>query len=245
MSTPAAIILSPHLDDAVLSCWHLLDEGSGEVTVINVFAGSPHDNGAFPFWDRMTGATDSRERLAERIAEDAAALELAGHRPVNLGFLDEQYRTAAQPVEPLVDGLRDRVADAPLIYAPAAIGYMGSDHSLVREAALRLADEGAVEARLYADLPHALIYGWPSWVSGRPGQVDPAPLWEAALLDAGIAPQEAVPSVRELSPGGRARKLEAVLTYRTQSAALDLMFGGLTRPDRLAYEVTWELGGSR
>jgi hypothetical protein len=44
----SAVILSPHLDDAVLSCWHLLT-GPGEVEVINVFAGVPADLGA-PAW---------------------------------------------------------------------------------------------------------------------------------------------------------------------------------------------------
>ncbi len=34
------IILSPHFDDAVLSCWHLL-AGAGAVLVVNVFAGEP------------------------------------------------------------------------------------------------------------------------------------------------------------------------------------------------------------
>jgi len=38
MVQPIAI-LSPHFDDAVLSCWQLLS-GSGDVVVINVFAGS-------------------------------------------------------------------------------------------------------------------------------------------------------------------------------------------------------------
>lgn len=34
------VIVSPHPDDAVLSCWHLLDD-PGQVSVINVFAGVP------------------------------------------------------------------------------------------------------------------------------------------------------------------------------------------------------------
>ncbi len=34
------VILSPHFDDAVLSCWHVL-ASAGEVLVVNVFAGEP------------------------------------------------------------------------------------------------------------------------------------------------------------------------------------------------------------
>jgi hypothetical protein len=33
---PDAVILSPHFDDAVLSCWHAL-ASAGEVLVVNVF----------------------------------------------------------------------------------------------------------------------------------------------------------------------------------------------------------------
>ena len=36
------VVLSPHLDDAVLSCWHVLGR-EGDVRVVNVFTGSPED----------------------------------------------------------------------------------------------------------------------------------------------------------------------------------------------------------
>src|SRR5205807_6153895 len=87
----AIAILSPHLDDAVLSCWHLLTRG-GDVTVINVFTGAPADSVVPAWWDELTGATDSAQRIRERIAEDRAALSLARRTSTNLGFLDEQYR---------------------------------------------------------------------------------------------------------------------------------------------------------
>jgi hypothetical protein len=48
MSKPIAI-LSPHPDDAVLSCWHLLSD-PGEARVINVFAGIPPP-GRTGWWD--------------------------------------------------------------------------------------------------------------------------------------------------------------------------------------------------
>ena len=65
------VILSPHLDDAVLSCWHVLTQ-PGEVVVITVFAGVPTGLTAPAWWDRYTGATDSGERVRERIEEDSA-----------------------------------------------------------------------------------------------------------------------------------------------------------------------------
>src|SRR5690349_8735562 len=65
----AVAILSPHLDDAVLSCWHVLTQ-PGVVVVVNVFAGVPASLDGPAWWDRYTGATDSLERVRERIDED-------------------------------------------------------------------------------------------------------------------------------------------------------------------------------
>ena len=97
MSAGPAVILSPHLDDAVLSCWHVLC-GPGEVTVINVFAGSPPPGSGASWWDRLTGATDSVARMAERRAEDRAAFAIAGRTATSLDFLDEQYEPSGQSV---------------------------------------------------------------------------------------------------------------------------------------------------
>jgi len=65
-------ILSPHHDDAVLSCWHGLS-GPGEVLVINVFAGIPGPHGDDRAWDRGAGVSDSAAAMIRRRAEDRAA----------------------------------------------------------------------------------------------------------------------------------------------------------------------------
>src|SRR5437868_4148676 len=124
-----AVILSPHLDDAVLSCWHLLTQPS-EVAVINVFAGVPTDLGAPAWWDEYTGASDSAERVRERIEEDRRALAVAGRTAVNLGFLDEQYRPDDQPLAPLTEQIERLLDSGVRIYAPAAFANH-ADHALV------------------------------------------------------------------------------------------------------------------
>ena len=159
-----AVILSPHLDDAVLSCWHLLTQ-PGEVVVINVFAGVPTHLGAPAWWDEYTGASDSAERVRERIEEDRRALAVTGRTAVNLGFLDEQYRPEEQPLAPLTEQIERLLDPGVQIYAPAAFANH-SDHALVRAAALQLRVVG-FEVSLYADLPHAVIRGWPVWVTGE------------------------------------------------------------------------------
>jgi LmbE family N-acetylglucosaminyl deacetylase len=241
----STVILSPHLDDAVLSCWHLLTQ-LGEVMVINVFAGVPAGLRAPAWWDEYTGATDSGERVRERIEEDRRALALAGREPTNLGFLDEQYREHAQPLEQLIEQITPWLAPGARIYAPAALTDH-ADHMLVRAAALELRSAGA-NVSLYADLPHATVHGWPAWVTGTdtPATKDlAAAVWARVLSTTGLATAELVPSVHALDPEAYARKLAAVLMYRTQVTALE-EFADRPLTDRaaLGYEVAWTTGSA-
>ena len=73
---PDTIILSPHFDDAILSCWHLL-ASAGEVLVVNVFAGEP-PAGTLGWWDELAGATDSAAAVRpERVSAVARCGALA------------------------------------------------------------------------------------------------------------------------------------------------------------------------
>jgi LmbE family N-acetylglucosaminyl deacetylase len=75
-SSAQALLLSPHLDDAVVDCFAVLTGGE-PVQVVNVFAGIP-EHGVIPSWDRICGATDIAEHVRERIAEDREALATLG-----------------------------------------------------------------------------------------------------------------------------------------------------------------------
>ena len=178
--SPDTIILSPHFDDAVLSCWHVL-ASAGEVLVVNVFAGEP-PAGTLGWWDRLAGASDSAAAVRARVEEDRQALALAGRAAVNLPFLDSQYRQSDQAPGEIVEALRGVLVEDARIYAPASLGDHHPDHTAVRAAALALHAEGA-DVALYADLPHATVFGWPRWVldgsssggrSGRRGMGEPA-----------------------------------------------------------------------
>jgi hypothetical protein len=229
-------ILSPHLDDAALSCWHLL-AAPGEVLVINIFAGEPTLLTAPAWWDAYTGATDSAARVRERIEEDRRALALAGRTAINLDFLDEQYRDAEQPLEPLVEEISQLLPAGAVVYAPAAFANH-SDHALARAAGLRLRAAG-FSVWLYADLPHANVHGLPAWVtnSHRPAAKDlVGAAWEHALAASGATE----PEIHELSAEARSRKLAAVGMYRTQVDALTELLGRpLSDREALGYEVVW------
>jgi hypothetical protein len=230
-------VLSPHPDDAVLSCWHLLT-GPSDVAVINVFAGLPDSDTEAPWWDVLTGATDPLARMVERIEEDREALGLARCVATYLDFLDEQYRSEAQAVEPLVESLREHLEPGSLVYAPAAFSVT-RDHALVRSAALALRGLG-FDVSLYADLPHAAQFGWPSWVDGSVASpfLDVDAYWEACV-EGPEGAGELSRDVHVLDPGALERKMEAVLTYRTQVPALEAQFQRAMTPESLRHEVVW------
>jgi GlcNAc-PI de-N-acetylase len=236
------VILSPHFDDAVLSCWHVL-ASAGDVLVVNVFAAEP-PAGALGWWDRLAGATDSAAAVRTRIEEDRQALALAGRTAVNLPFLDSQYRQPDQASGEIVEALRGvLVADARL-YAPASLGDHHRDHSVVRSAALALHAEGA-DLELYADLPHATVFGWPRWVldGGSSTVADRAgKRWRSQLAATGIPVERMVAAAHRLPTEDHARKLEAVLTYGSQIEPLQRVFGSsLEDPQLLGFEVAWRL----
>jgi len=222
------VVVSPHLDDAVLSCWHVLQDG--EVKVVNVFTGLPAP-GTAGWWDMLTGSPDSPARMRERLAEDAAVLASAGAEVVGLGLLDEQYRdNGHRPA--VAEALERHMRDAEELHVPAGLA-LGSDHGLVLAAALQLRQD----LFLYADLPHAVLWGWPAWVTGDRGDpaLDVAASWRGRLRDAGLDPETLRPEVHEFDDASFERKLRAVRGYRTQVAALERE----APLEALRWEVTW------
>jgi LmbE family N-acetylglucosaminyl deacetylase len=204
------VVVSPHLDDAVLSCWSLL-RSSEEVRVVTVFAGLP-PAGVLGEWDEEGGASDSRERVRERIAEDRAALALAGCDGVYLDFLDEQYEPGEQP---LARGLRPHVGRATAVYGPKGAVH-NDDHLRVRDALVAICPG----LRFYADLPYSLVEGFE--------------LLPGTAAD-GLAPRDIV-----LDPELAERKLEAVRCYRTQLPQLEEHFGDFLTAASLGRERLWD-----
>jgi LmbE family N-acetylglucosaminyl deacetylase len=144
------VVLSPHFDDAALSCWSLI-EAPGPLRVVNVFGGIPRP-GQGGEWDQKLGIVDSAAHVRERMEADRAALAGAGREAITLPLLDHQYGGAGVDV---AEALEPYLARGSAVYAPAAIGAH-PDHVRVRDAAIALRPD----VYLYADLPYALQWGW-------------------------------------------------------------------------------------
>jgi LmbE family N-acetylglucosaminyl deacetylase len=150
------LVVSPHFDDGVLGCGHLLDRATAAV-VVTVFGGRPpRARRRVAAWDRRCGFTPDDDVVAARRAENAQALTELGVDARDLGLLDAQYRRRpcrAGAVEsvlaPVVVGWRPTT-----IALPLGIGH--SDHRIAADGALRVADAGGSELIAYGELPYAL-----------------------------------------------------------------------------------------
>lgn len=190
----SVVVLSPHLDDAVLSCGALIAcccRAGVDVLVVTVFNGrpvGPLSRSASHFHARC-GHT-GRDAMAAREAEDDRALSRLGARTDRLFQKEALYRrtTRGAPAYPADDSVF--VGSAPaaevdavlgpivhsidaarpdLVLAPLGIGGH-VDHLVVADAARRLGRP----VLHYEDVPYVLYdrcRGWETTISGRPARV--------------------------------------------------------------------------
>jgi LmbE family N-acetylglucosaminyl deacetylase len=154
-------VISPHMDDAALSCSLLLAASPGS-SVITVFAGGPPSVRPLPTWDRMAGYfPEGADVVGIRRGEDISASALLRAKPVHLAYWDRQYRTECYGYQgPDEDGLREAIT-ADLLSRDSAdywlipLGLGHPDHLLTAEAGLKLAERGKGEFYVYEELPYA------------------------------------------------------------------------------------------
>ena len=88
--------ISPHLDDAILSCGDLIGSLADKVniTVINVFTevSLPPNTLSVRAFLRQCGRDDASELFKERRIEDRKVFDTIGVQVRNLGFIDAQWR---------------------------------------------------------------------------------------------------------------------------------------------------------
>lgn len=255
------IILSPHYDDAALSCGGLIAQraAAGELVVVaTVFGGRPDLTTLSPFARAIHARPGAAgDLIAQRVAEERQALAILGAQGWPGDYLDCIYRRAEADgrwlydseeaifgaVDAADDGLVDELAAvlaalAPpagqcLIYAPLAVGNH-VDHQVVQRAAMKLV-EGGYDLLFYEDYPYVVR--------------DPAGL--PAALDR-VAPRAGwQPMPVPLSREDLERKIAAVTAYASQLAVLFGADGIVTARDvagaldRFARFTAHEVGAGR
>jgi LmbE family N-acetylglucosaminyl deacetylase len=226
------VIVSPHLDDAVLGCGLLMIANPG-VTVITVFAGNPP---AYPstmrYWDIQGGFGPDDDVMAVRRAEDRAALATLDASPHHLDFVEHTYNDADRPVRP--DALAPALEAAIREHEPTAVfapfGLANPDHDVTHAAAMLVRDEMLGDGSAgtawfcYEDCGYKHIPGMLAW---RVARLFARDLW----------PTPACPPVST----DLARKRAAIDCYPTQLLALEDDWQITAKLDAPAPEQFWRL----
>lgn len=124
--TGPALVLSPHFDDAALSCaaWITRPEA---LDVVTVFGGAPK-KAMHTEWDALCGYRDSDDALTVRRAEESKAFSGTSHAVTRLDLVDGQYapgpRSADEraAVRASIEEWATRCRDHGTLLAPAGAG---------------------------------------------------------------------------------------------------------------------------
>jgi len=157
MEGKKVIIVSPHIDDAILSMGGSISKlvaAGSQVSIVNVFSISSwtHPDALYA---KDHGAGD-RERVTEiRKAEEMALSRQLNYRPFFLDFLDlpirDQAMTDAVLSERIKCAIRDQLDFSSNIFFPLGIDH--PDHCVVRNIGNELMPEG-YRISFYEDLPY-------------------------------------------------------------------------------------------
>lgn len=146
------IILAPHYDDAVFSCFNLLEDEN--TLVLNVFTGIP-DKKKISLWDFICGEAKSYKMMQIRNTENSSIFNSLPCSYIDLGYLENQYRKNIDRND-VINSIMKHYVKADLILAPIAMGrfYSHPDHKLLRDIAISLNLEKGVKIGFYYDLPY-------------------------------------------------------------------------------------------
>jgi len=224
-----SVVVSPHYDDAVLSCYPGIETGS---QVVTLFTGVPlHDQPSG--WDLATGFTSPQEAMAARRKENRAALQGTPSTPIDLGYLEHAYRQEMPDVDQIADDIL-RVGSKEAVYIVAAgvsnvLRGVHPDHVMTRHVGMRLMELGHT-VLFYADIPYILpriaYVNWPKYLQLRRSQIE-------KTLGTSVAIEP-----NELTETQRTRKRHALAAYASQLPLLEQgCRGALTKPNALRWEV--------
>lgn len=239
-----AIYLSPHLDDAALSCGGQIyqqTKSGKSVLIVSVTAGDPFTGKLSPLADELHERWQlSADAVAARRREDIAACEILGADYTHWDFLDCIYRRHPSSGQPLyateeqifgllhpaemtlVERVADRVSRLPrhgVIYLPLTVGNH-VDHQLLLLAVKSW--QGMESSLYYEDFPYVRTAGALAAVLGNKAE------WR----------QQIVP----LSPAALEARIGAIACYRSQ---IEILFGGLGQLRQQVEAQVIATGGER
>jgi GlcNAc-PI de-N-acetylase len=238
--------VSPHFDDAALSCAALLDREE-PLDVLTVFTAVP-EGPVQSKWDKLTGFTSSIESMAARREENRRAFQGSGHRLHYLDLLEYEYVPHPRPdsdreaigaaVRRWVEGI-----DPGVVALPAGAGTRSRwwfkldrmigrgagrlqhpDHVFVRDAALDALRLGSnCDLFLYEEVPYSFSRPADSAVASVESRVGARAVARSAEID-------------------RSRKANRIAAYRSQLPYLRPNGLRLDVPDSLPpIERYWQL----
>jgi hypothetical protein len=160
-------VLSPHLDDAVLSCGLFPAAHAGSL-VVTAFSHGPSRVTPLPRWDTAARYfPDGVDAMAVRRGEDISAAAMAHASTLHLGYWDAQYRGGGYGYQGPPEGdlpaliAADLTAWArtrPGLAWVIPVGIHHRDHEITAEAGLTFAGGLTGPVYLYEDLPYARRY---------------------------------------------------------------------------------------
>jgi LmbE family N-acetylglucosaminyl deacetylase len=255
------IYLSPHYDDASLSCGgaiHRHSQAGQPVLVVTVCAAPPTPSEPLSAFAQILHQQwgNPGDVVALRQAEDQSSLAILGADYLRLNFSDCIYRGEAQhnewfynsvedlfgPIHPGDQSLVAKIVDAvvelvPLevgstLYAPLAVGHH-VDHQVVNTAAWQLRGQGW-RVLFYEDYPYT----------------DPDSLYAAqgrtayTLENTLTIPQNAAlqPQLHFLAEDNLQAKIKSVAAYGSQ---LESLFGGATEMTKQLRRYALRIGEGR
>ncbi len=161
------VIVSPHLDDAVLGCARFMAQHPG-VTVVTVFAGNPE---AYPepmrTWDGQSGFAPGDDVMDARRREDRAALAHLDATPMHLDLVEHSYNPGDRPVAPevIADVLVTTLGPLAPTLVLAPFGLANPDHDVTHRGCMLARDRLGAELSwwCYEDFGYKHIPGMLAW----------------------------------------------------------------------------------
>ncbi len=257
----AAIILSPHFDDATLSLGGFMAENNSPAVVATFFGGKPAET-TEGSWDKLSGFRNSEEAVTARLQENARALAQTGAHPLNLHYVDFQYRggrdaEAQKKLAELIEKDIGTIIESfsfvkeISVYGPAEFGpdITHPDHQTLHDTFVRIAREKSgdnsprIRFFFYEDFPYVARY--------RKSTATPLKTF-LEEKNAGLKLRETPLSV---SASALSKKLESIKAYASQEKAFESLGDDIsadaktftesrcrkTRPTFYGCEVVYEI----